>query len=37
MTPQEAIKVLMLSPLYFRLDLESRKQLIREFCALYAR
>lgn len=34
MTYREAIKVLMLSPFYFRLDLESRKTLIKEFCTL---
>jgi hypothetical protein len=36
MTPREAIKILMLSPLYFRLDLEARKVLVQEFCSLYA-
>lgn len=33
MTYREAIKVLMLSPFYFKLDLETRKTLIKEFCA----
>jgi hypothetical protein len=35
-TPREAIRILMLSPLYFRLDLEARKALIREFCLLHS-
>ncbi len=34
MTPQEAIRILMLSPIYFRLDLPARKELIQEFCDL---
>lgn len=33
MTAQEAIRVLMLSPYYFRLDLASRKILLQEFLA----
>ncbi len=32
MTKKEAIKALILSPFYFRMDLEARKALIREFC-----
>lgn len=32
MTIKEAIKVLMLSPFYFKLDLAARKALIREVC-----
>jgi len=32
MTKKEAIKALILSPFYFRLDLAARKALIREFC-----
>ena len=32
---RQAIRVLMMSPLYFRLDLISRLQLIREFCQVY--
>lgn len=35
MTYQEAISILMLSPLYFRLDLAARKILIKEFCDLH--
>ena len=31
MTAREAIKVLMLSPFYFRLDTAARKALIAEF------
>ena len=34
MTKKEAIKALILSPFYFRLDLESRRALIREMCGL---
>lgn len=36
MTPREAIRILMLSPLYFRLELEARKALIQEFCSHYS-
>jgi hypothetical protein len=32
---REAIRILMLSPFYFKLALADRKVLIREFCALY--
>lgn len=32
---RQAISVLMMSPLYFRLDLAARQQLIKEFCQLY--
>ncbi|MBU0961436.1 MAG: hypothetical protein KKD01_11935 [Proteobacteria bacterium] len=36
MTQQEAIRVLMLSPIYFKLTPSDRRQLIREYCALFA-
>ena len=36
MTTREAIRILMLSPLYFRLELEARKVLIQEFCNQYS-
>ena len=36
MTSQEAIRVLMLSPFYYKMDLSSRMLLIHEFCAIYA-
>jgi len=36
MTPQEAIRVLMMSPFYYKMDLPSRMLLIHEFCAIYA-
>ncbi len=36
MTPQEAIRVLMMSPFYYKLDLSARVLLIHEFCAIYA-
>lgn len=32
---RKAISVLMMSPLYFRLDLATRHQLVKEFCQLY--
>ncbi len=34
MTAQEAIRILMQSPFYFRLDVAARRTLIREFCTL---
>jgi len=34
MTSREAIKVLMMSPFYFKLDLSARMVLIKEFCAI---
>jgi hypothetical protein len=36
MTTQEALKILMLSPVYFRLGIPQRKQLIKDYCRLYA-
>ena len=36
MTPREAIQILMLSPIYFRLDPAERKQLIKEYCELFS-
>jgi len=33
---REAIRILMMSPFYFKLALSDRKALIQEFCALYA-
>lgn len=35
MTPKEAIQILMLSPIYFRLEPAERKQLIKEYCELF--
>jgi hypothetical protein len=35
MTPRQAIRILMLSPIYFRLDPAQRKQLIKEYCELF--
>lgn len=32
MTNREAVKVLMLSPFYFKIDLTSRKLLVKDFC-----
>ncbi|MDH3392739.1 MAG: hypothetical protein OEL66_01940 [Desulfobulbaceae bacterium] len=36
MTNQEAIRVLMHSPFYYKMDTSSRMMLIHEFCAIYA-
>ena len=36
MTSRQAIQVLMLSPIYFRLKLEERKQLIQQYCILFS-
>lgn len=35
MTHQQALKILMLSPLYFKLGTVQRMQLIKEYCRLY--
>ena len=35
MTLKEAIRILMMSPFYFRLDLKARQVLVREFCQLH--
>lgn len=35
MTHREIIHVLMLSPIYFKLSLTDRKQLIEEYCILF--
>lgn len=32
MSPRQAIRILMLSPIYFRLSLPQRWQLVREYC-----
>lgn len=32
MHPREAIRILMLSPVYFRLSVSQRWQLVREYC-----
>jgi hypothetical protein len=37
MTPREAIQILMLSPIYFRLEPAQRKQLVKEYCELFSR
>ncbi len=36
MTRQEAIRILMLSPFYFRMTLADRKLLVSEFCCLHS-
>lgn len=35
MSLREAIRILMLSPIYFRLSLPQRWQLVREYCRTY--
>jgi len=35
MTHQQALKILMLSPLYFKLGTVDRMQLVKEYCRLY--
>jgi hypothetical protein len=35
MTRKEAVKILMNSPFYFRIDLRARKILVQEFCFFY--
>lgn len=37
MTRQEAVKILMMSPFYFRLSLADRIQLIKEFCLIHGK
>ena len=37
MSPREAIAILMLSPVYFRLSLVERWRLVREYCILVNR
>ncbi len=32
MTHQQALKILMLSPLYFRLETHQRMQIVKEYC-----
>lgn len=32
---RQAVNILMRSPLYFRMDLSSRQQLVKEFCLDY--
>lgn len=36
MTPQQALKILMLSPLYFKLGLSERMELVKEYCQQFA-
>lgn len=35
MTREEALNLLMLSPIYFRLSVPARKKLLEEFCRNY--
>jgi hypothetical protein len=36
MNPRRAIGILMLSPIYFRLTLEQRRELVAEYCRLFS-
>lgn len=36
MNPQQAIRILMLSPCYWLLKVPARKKLIQEYCAAHA-
>lgn len=36
MTPKQAIRILMLSPCYWRLKLAARKRLIDDYCAAFS-
>jgi hypothetical protein len=36
MTKKEALHILMMSPIYFRLPLQDRRNLLDEFCRAYA-
>lgn len=36
MSKRKALQILMLSPLYFRLSLLERKELVEEFCRTHA-
>jgi hypothetical protein len=35
MSHRDAIGILMLSPVYWRLTLEQRKELIKEYCCMF--
>jgi len=35
MTPRKAIRILMQSPFYFRLELVARNLLVKEFCVTH--
>ena len=36
MTAREAIKILMLSPIYFKIPPSNRIKLIKDYCLMYA-
>lgn len=36
MSPRMAIRILMLSPIYFRLSLVNRRDLVLEYCQLFS-
>lgn len=35
MNPRRAIRILMLSPIYFHLSVEQRRELVAEYCRLF--
>jgi hypothetical protein len=35
MTVREAVRILMMSPIYFQLDLETRMEMVKEFCRIH--
>lgn len=36
MNPRRAIRILMLSPIYFRLSVSQRRELVMEYCQLFS-
>ena len=32
---KQALEILMLSPMYFKMSLSARKELVKEYCKLY--
>ena len=36
MNPRRAIRILMLSPIYFRLSVAQRRELVAEYCQLFS-
>lgn len=36
MNHRRAIRILMLSPIYFRLSLAQRRELVKEYCRLFS-
>ena len=36
MNPRRAVRILMLSPIYFRLSVAQRRELVAEYCQLFS-